>query len=193
MGRFAPILAHFGPKIPVSHQFPFKNEVKRWEDPEDCEPGDLIFYELDGEPNGRLCHVEIFLGGTESVGSMPWPGPKRSIISLDFPSLSLIFGGFSMIFNAFYGFPSPKVFEKLMYLPCFGGVSMRNAHSRTREIDGVQVFEDFRIPKENGKEYRGPVAPVVAFDRFSFILFHMFSYNFGLFYMKNGAKPVEIA
>ncbi|CAJ1376732.1 unnamed protein product, partial [Effrenium voratum] len=74
-----------------------------FEDPEDCEPGDLVFYEeLDeGGPSGKICHVEIFLGGdsgTESLGSMAW-----------------------------------------------------NAHSRTKDMDGVQIFEDFRIPKESGK------------------------------------------
>ena len=78
-----------------------------FEDPEDCEPGDLIFYEeleLDGSPSGRFSHLEIFVGGetgSESIGSMPW-----------------------------------------------------NAHSRTREIDGVQVFNDFRIAKENSKSFR---------------------------------------
>lgn len=88
--------AHCRKTLPVS-----------FEDPEDCEAGDLIFYEeleVDGSPSGRFPHLEIFIGGdsgTESLGSMPW-----------------------------------------------------NAHSRTKEMDGVQVFEDFRIAKENGKSFR---------------------------------------
>lgn len=79
-----------------------------FEDPTDCEPGDLIFHEeldVDGAPSGRISHVEIFIGGStgrESLGSMPW-----------------------------------------------------NAHPRTREKDGVQIFEDYRIAKETGKaDYR---------------------------------------
>ncbi|CAE7221590.1 unnamed protein product, partial [Symbiodinium necroappetens] len=79
-----------------------------FEDPADCEPGDLIFHEeldVDGAPSGRISHVEIFIGGStgrESLGSMPW-----------------------------------------------------NAHPRTREKDGVQIFEDYRIAKETGKaDYR---------------------------------------
>eukprot|EP00435_Cladocopium_sp_Y103_P075441 s27_g57.t2 len=92
-----------------------------FEDPEDCEAGDLIFYEeleLDGSPSGRFPHVEIFIGGdsgTESLGSMPW-----------------------------------------------------NAHSRTKEMDGVQVFEDFRsFPTANvaglvSMTESSPVIPCVA-------------------------------
>ncbi|CAE7790357.1 unnamed protein product [Symbiodinium sp. CCMP2592] len=79
-----------------------------FEDPADCEPGDLIFHEeldVEGAPSGRISHVEIFIGGAtgrESLGSMPW-----------------------------------------------------NAHPRTQEKDGVQIFEDYRIAKETGKvDYR---------------------------------------
>eukprot|EP00930_Biecheleria_cincta_P045285 TRINITY_DN31216_c0_g1_i2.p1 TRINITY_DN31216_c0_g1~~TRINITY_DN31216_c0_g1_i2.p1 ORF type:complete len:490 (+),score=121.74 TRINITY_DN31216_c0_g1_i2:37-1506(+) len=55
-----------------------------FEEPADCKPGDLIFYEElleDGSASGRIAHVEIFLGGasgSQSIGSMAWHAHSRT-------------------------------------------------------------------------------------------------------------------
>mmetsp|Transcript_10083 Transcript_10083/g.28494 ORF Transcript_10083/g.28494 Transcript_10083/m.28494 type:complete len:489 (+) Transcript_10083:137-1603(+) len=46
----------------------------------DLDPGDLIFYETFDRKSGqtRILHVEIFAGGSASLGSLPWSASPRT-------------------------------------------------------------------------------------------------------------------